>query len=131
VPITLLPQTVTIIIETPIFGEWTATVLHDDREVSKETLPAHGGGDEDGLGGLHQGLRLALESFGYRMAVGNIGSTRIEYVFHTRGDPVPPPATKLVDLLTDEDREQLHNDLAEMARQRRRAEDEAGGISIP
>jgi hypothetical protein len=130
--ITLLPQTITIIIETPIFGEWTAAVLHDDREVSKETLPAHGGGDEDGLGGMHQGLRLALESLGYRMAVGNIGSTRIEYVFHTRGDPVPPPAVRdPFGLLTDEQDERVRNDLAEMARQRRRAEDEAGGISMP
>ena len=43
----------------------------------------------------------------------------------------PTLATKLVDLLTDEENEQLRADLAEMARQRRRAEDEAGGISMP
>jgi len=34
-------------------------------------------------------------------------------------------------LLTDEQNERLHDDLAGMARQRRRAEDEAGGISMP
>jgi hypothetical protein len=42
-----------------------------------------------------------------------------------------PSARDPFGLLTDEDRERLHDDLTEMARQRRRAEDDAGGISMP